>query len=397
MLRFNRIHLVYLTLLILPLTANNLFAQANQLPVRDYTNPNELVSLSPETKFSTAVEILNNFAKQFAQKIIINHAEISGPIGINIPTMPWRQALNDITGAHNLLVRTHPDYLEIVPETPEQSESEAESGLNMNSREIEIKATFFEGNKRLLRELGVDWSLLKNGTVEINNIAAQNVSQDVVDLNVDLQEIAQTGWEVSALFKTFEAANEGQILASPTIKVLEGVEGRIQIGQDFSIKQRDFAGNVIDQFFSTGTISSVTPHIISVGDTQFIHLEIDAEKSSAQPDPISTIINKQEATTEVLLLNGEETAIGGLYSNDKSTVRRGIPLLKDLPPWFFGLRYLFGYESKDVTQRELVILIKATIVPSIRERLQQRLKNRQQIMEQQRQNYPHLQDFQENK
>lgn len=396
MLRFYRLRRIAPILLVVCLLlapGSRLFAQADQLPVRDYTNPDELVSLSPETKFSTAIEILNNFSKQFANKIIINHAEISGPIGLNIPMMPWRQALNYITGAHKLLVRSHPDYLEILPQAPEQNDTEATSGLDLDSREIEIKATFFEGNRRLLRELGIDWSLLKNGVVQIDNIAAQNVSQDVIELNVNLQEIAQTGWEVSALFKTFEASNQGKILSAPTIKVLEGVEGRIQVGQDFSIKQRDFAGNVIDQFFSTGTISTVTPYIISVGDTQFIHLEIDAEKSSAQPDPISTIINKQEATTEVLLLNGEETAIGGLYSNDESTVRRGIPILKDLPPWFFGLRYLFGYESKDVTERELVMLIKATIVPSIRERLQQRLKNRQQIMEQKREEYPHLQDF----
>ncbi len=151
----------------------------------------------------------------------------------------------------------------------------------------------------------------------------------------------------------------------------------------------------MDQFYSTGTISEVTPHIITVNDTQFIHLQIDAERSSAQPDPVSTIINKQEAITEVLLLNGEQTAIGGLFSTEESTVRRGIPILKDLPPWLFGLRYLFGFETTDITERELIILIKATVVPSIRERVDSRLRPLNEIMDNQREKYPTFQEFQE--
>jgi len=44
--------------------------------------------------------------------------------------------------------------------------------------------------------------------------------------------------------------------------------------------------------------------------------------------------------------------------------------LKDLPWWIFGLRYLFGYDSKQVIKRELVVLIKAEILPSLEERQQ---------------------------
>jgi type IV pilus assembly protein PilQ len=57
-----------------------------------------------------------------------------------------------------------------------------------------------------------------------------------------------------------------------------------------------------------------------------------------------------------------------MYSNDEVIVRQGVPLLKDLPWWVFGLRYLFGFDSKQVIKRELLLLLKADILPTIEER-----------------------------
>ena len=130
-----------------------------------------------------------------------------------------------------------------------------------------------------------------------------------------------------------------------------GEEGRIQVGQDFSIRERDFAGNLIDRFYSAGTIVKVTPQVIAEQGVNFIHLTADVERSSVSPGSVSTIINKTKATTNVLLLDGEETIIGGLYNNEVTTTRQGIPFLKDLPWYVFGLRYLFGYDKDESRRR----------------------------------------------
>ncbi len=58
----------------------------------------------------------------------------------------------------------------------------------------------------------------------------------------------------------------------------------------------------------------------------------------------------------------------GMYSNAETIVRQGVPLLKDLPWWFFGLRYLFGYDSKNFVKRELIVVLKAEILPSLEDR-----------------------------
>ena len=58
-----------------------------------------------------------------------------------------------------------------------------------------------------------------------------------------------------------------------------------------------------------------------------------------------------------------------MFFNQTSKVRKGIPILKDLPWWFFGLRYIFGYDDTILNKKELVILIKTSLIPTIKERL----------------------------
>jgi type IV pilus assembly protein PilQ len=87
------------------------------------------------------------------------------------------------------------------------------------------------------------------------------------------------------------------------------------------------------------------------------------------PDPATTIINKTQANTEVIMLDGEEIVMGGLFINDEVNIRSGVPILKDLPWYVFGLRYIFGSEEIQIVKKELVILLKAELVPTLRERL----------------------------
>ncbi|MDR8391615.1 hypothetical protein NC796_10715 [Aliifodinibius sp. S!AR15-10] len=396
---------------------------------REYTNPDEVVTFDRSTSFQRALDVINEFAQENLNKVIIDRTNTEGSIGISVPPMHWRDALDLMLRVKNLVLLEQKEFFEIVAYQQNagegtnggggqaqasqqgQQQGDGEIVATIDSREVRINAIFFEGSRRALREVGVDWSTLTENVpasvggfvnpqagggsggggggggqggqnsgqlpatsgfndkfVSVNSKGAQNVSQNVFNALVNFGQVGNTGIEVQALFSAFEADNLGEILASPTIKVMDGEEGRIQVGQDFSIKQRDFAGNVTDEFFSVGTILTVTPTIIEQNDTTVIHLDIAAERSSAQPDPVSTIINKQQAQTQAILVNEEATAVAGLYRSEVSEVRRGVPILKDLPPWLFGLRYLFGYNSKDYQMRELVILVQAEIEPTIQER-----------------------------
>jgi len=239
----------------------------------------------------------------------------------------------------------------------------------------------------MLNESGINWNaLLDKLDLSIITAGATGVSQEFFSIagNYTADDGSIT---LSGVLSAFEAMNLGEILTKPSIQVMDGAEGSIQVGQKFSIKQKDFAGNTVEQFFDVGTILKVTPKIYKDQDLSFIHLVIKAEKSSATPDPISTKVDLQTAETQVLLLDGEQTVIAGLFSNETQQVRKGLPVLKDLPWWVLGIRYLTGYNSSDIVKKELVVFIKASIVPPLAERIETKKKEVQTLLKEHRDEY----------
>lgn len=363
----------------------------DRLPVREYTNPNETVALDDRVPFQDALSVIEELSEEFRGQIIIDRSGFTGEIGVAIPQLHWYDALTRITSYNDLAIHEEERFIEIT--RPEEVEDEPEDAaqvldeediIDFNTREVEIKATFFDANRQTIRELGIDWSTLHNGKVQVDHIAAARVTDEALRVEVNWDDVASTGWDISALFNTLESSNLGEVISSPTIKVMERETGRIQVGQDFSIRQRDFAGNVIDQFFSTGTILEVTPEILYHEGNPYIYLSVEAERSTAAPGPETTIVNKQEASTEVLMLSGESTVIAGLYETEENNVRRGIPILKDLPRWFFGLRYLFGYSSTSYSVQELVVVLEVSLVPTLQERLDGSFENLPALIDQTR-------------
>ncbi len=175
----------------------------------------------------------------------------------------------------------------------------------------------------------------------------------------------------TAMFRFFETQNLGEIITSPNITVRDKQKGRIQVGSDFSIKQRDFSGNIIDRFYSAGSIVEVTPYVYTKNNINYILLKVNVEKSSFLPSELTTEVKKTQATSDVLLLNGEQTVIGGLFINEQDVVRTGIPFLKDLPWWVLGIRYLTGSDQTINRKKEVIIVIKAELLPTLEERVEQ--------------------------
>ncbi|MFQ5707799.1 MAG: SPOR domain-containing protein [bacterium] len=344
---------------------------------RDY-RPDEVVSFDSSLPMPSALDILNQYSKKFEGKIIIDPTGHSGPIGVMVNNMYWKRAFEFILRSNLLKFVEHEKYYEVVPLGA--ATARAEETLSTGTREVEIHAVFFEADYQTLLEAGIDWSIIKRGKVAVNSRFGSEVTKDL--FSVQLTDRYRL-WDVSALLRTFETLNKGEIIANPQIKVMEGEQGKIKVGTNFFLTTRDFAGNTRFTEYESGIILTVTPHIIGQGDSMFIHLDISAERSSVFPDPVNTTKAITESRTQVLLLSGEETAIAGLFSNEVRDTRKGIPLLKDLPPWFFGLRYLFGFTSKEVKKKELVILLRATVIPTVAERLGMRL-GQKNILEQKR-------------
>lgn len=346
-------------------------AQELPRPLRQY-RPDEFVSLDSSVPMRTALNILSKFSSKFEKKIIIDPQNYAGrfkTINVMVNNMYWKRALEYILRSNLLKYEDRGKYYEIAPLGA--SSEETIDSVNPDTKEIEIHAIFFEADYQTLIEAGIDWSALRGNKVQVRGNFGAQVANDLFSAGY----IDRFGnWDVFALLRTFESMSKGEIIANPQITVLDGERGKIKVGIDFFLIVRDFAGNARQTKFESGIILDVLPRVIGSGDSTFIHLDIITERSTVFL--VGALENPQKVVTEsktrALLLSGEETVIAGLFSNEIRDRRRGVPVLKDLPPWFFGLRYLFGFTKKEVLKKELIIILTARIIPTIAERMNRR-------------------------
>jgi general secretion pathway protein D len=348
-------------LFILPLSAQS-----------EVTLDQGLVTISENTVLNDAVRILDLTSVKMESRRLINLSSYNGAIGIPINSMPWRKAMDMIALNNNLDIKDQAGFLAFADHSVATVSADSTATIiDVNAKQVRINAIALVADRAFLKSLGIDWSTVFDGKVAINaNFGgATAVPSDLFGIGTAADiTINGTTIEISMLLKAIESNQKGSVIAKPNIMVTSGKEGFIQVGQDISIKTVDQSGNVSDAFFATGVIMHVTPTVVAVGDTNLIYLKVSIERSSATPGNVSTIINKSKSETELVLYDGEEAVIGGLYDTDTIKYRGGIPFLKDLPWWVLGIRYLTGYDKFEIKERELVIFLKVDIMDNAIER-----------------------------
>jgi type IV pilus assembly protein PilQ len=353
---------------------------------KTYQNPDELVTMSETLPFDQAIELLSKVSESVSGRKVVSTTLRQEPIGIEITNMPYDKALLMIVNFAGLQYEMKADVIIVKSKEGPVFDQSPETYAPITQREVRISAVFCEIDVQEARKVGFDWRFLLSG--EQTNVAGvlrgeterdeesgqQQQSQGLqpefkLGVTSDFR-IGDFFGQATAVFKFFEENGIGEIISNPSIVVRDRNEGKIQIGSDFSVRTRDFAGNTTERFFPTGTIIIVTPYIHKEGGLDYALLNIAVERSSFQTSELTTEIRKTTASTQVLMLDGEETAIGGLFLNEEAITRNGIPFLKDLPWWVFGIRYLTGYDQTIVRKKELVILLKTELIPTLQDRFE---------------------------
>jgi general secretion pathway protein D len=352
----------------------------------------ELVSFKSDVPYKQAIESLSTLSKKFSKKPIVDPSPLTTPINVEIQSMYWKDAMEVILRANNLWYEEHDDYIQVATigalavsggAAPSGAVAPIDSSAIISkTREVTISAIFLEINKAKLRESGLNFNIFRGRDL---NLGVEFTGADRVSSSVFQATVSPTNPKlavnIDAALKVFESEQVGEVLARPQTSVRSGSKGRLQVGTDFSIKEKDFSGNIIDKFYSTGTILDVSVKVYRYGSTDFIDLSYHAERSTVTPGSVTTLINKSQSDGHVTVLNGEEIYVAGLYSNEENSTREGIPLLKDLPWWVFGLRYIFGYDKVETTKKELIVLMKAELVPTIEDRVKELAKDRNVLQE----------------
>ncbi|MBW2055651.1 MAG: type IV pilus secretin PilQ, partial [Deltaproteobacteria bacterium] len=146
------------------------------------------------------------------------------------------------------------------------------------------------------------------------------------------------------------------IISSPKILTLDNNEAMIKQGIEYPYPVLNPEGVTSTEYKDITLELKVTPHVtpdnrISM-DIEIINKEIGAVIHNEQS------FTTKEASTELLVNDGDTVIIGGIRKSRKDTGQSGIPGLKNIPV----LGWLFKTESKENQLDELLIFITPRIV-----------------------------------
>ncbi len=160
--------------------------------------------------------------------------------------------------------------------------------------------------------------------------------------------------EISAL----EADGKGKIISSPRVVTADQVEALIEQGVEIPYQQATSSGATSVSFRKANLALKVKPQITPDGR---VNLTVDVNKDSPNTK-IATgagvAIDTKHVKTEVLVENGGTVVIGGIYTQDESTITSRVPVLGDLP--YVG--FLFKTNEKKDNKTELLVFITPKII-----------------------------------
>lgn len=376
--------------------------------VRGYVPADELVSFPASTPMNQFFRLVNPTFFRVTGKRVVDPQDRTDPIGVALSGVHFIDAFElvldrhalDFTESEGFFVVTEPMILATTTDGAATSALSAQQAIatptielpaTADTREIRIDAVIFQLNSNRAREVGANWPALfgeassatggsTGGTTGtgggedqtrfyVNAGSFFDALDGFIEASSDRVELSQ----ILNLFRYFETQGYGQTIATPFTVVQSGQQGNMQSGQDIPVTVRDFQGNAITEFFSTGTIIQVTPTLIvderDGAPVEFIHLDVKVEKSTAVPSGDGIAINKDNVTTQLPMLSGEMRAIGGLTSTSETSVRRGVPVLRDIPV----LNFFFSYKQRQVQQNEIIIVLRARVADDMRTRMAQDL------------------------
>jgi len=246
--------------------------------------------------------------------------------------------------------------------------------LDVPEKQVMIEARIVEASSTFTRNLGVNWGVhYRDGSASFLGINSLDTGfGGLTSAPPTSGTGSSAGGSMGISFGTLSsniqldmrlnaAASAGmvKIVSTPKVATLNNKTAKITQGQQIPYTSST-SDKVETKFIEAALSLEVTPHINANGT---IGMKIDAKNDSPGQSSGSTAppINKKQATTEMLLRDGETTVIGGIYVDSDNTSDDGVPYLMDIPL----LGKLFKTNNKTKSKTELLIFITPRILGSI--------------------------------
>jgi len=285
-------------------------------------------------------------------------------------------------GSNALIVRDTESKLAIMKQLVD--------GLDLAVPQVQIEARIVQADTVYARGLGIQWgvkdsnfgtnnfSLVGNVTGPFAAAAGTGSSTITRDFLVNLPAqvgglpaVPTVGWTFGKLADGFgldmrlsagELLGLTKVIAAPKITTLDKREAKISQGESIPFQTTSLQGTQTT-FVDANLELNVTPQITSrdpneVGKTILLRVRATRNAVGARSNPAGPSIDRREATTQVIVRDGETMVIGGVFVDTQNNNVQGVPYLSRIPV----LGWLFKNKSESVSKQELLIFLTPSIV-----------------------------------
>jgi general secretion pathway protein D len=171
----------------------------------------------------------------------------------------------------------------------------------------------------------------------------------------------------TATYDVLRRLTDSEILANPSIRVKNKEKAKVHIGSREPVITVTINGDQTSeniQYVDVGVKLDVEP-TIQLDNTVVTKLNLEVSNATRltalQSGTTPLVISTTNASTALILKDGEQTVIGGLLRDDQSKSKSTIPFLGEIPL----LGKLFTGHSNTKTKREILLSITPHIVKNI--------------------------------
>ncbi|MBY0316482.1 MAG: type IV pilus secretin PilQ [Bdellovibrionales bacterium] len=236
--------------------------------------------------------------------------------------------------------------------------------LDIQPLQIMIEGKVIEASESFSKEIGLNWNTTTPFTQGSQSGSISNNLRFGAQLPFGLNTTINAGaydiiGDLTATLQIAQSEQKIKILSSPRIVALNKQKAYIKQIQQYPILQTTVVGNVSNTtttFQDVQLSLEVTPQVTFSNET-LMNVKIIRDI----PGPAvngARQVNKREASTSVLVKDGQTMVLGGIYSMDDSQAENGIPWLMDIPI----LGYLFKSKNRTTVKNELLIFLTPRIV-----------------------------------
>jgi len=190
------------------------------------------------------------------------------------------------------------------------------------------------------------------------NFPASTAYTSVGGIGIGLGKL--TGGLVNLDIRLQMGETEGltKVIARPKLATLDNTKAHIKQGELIPYETTSQAGTQV-QFIDAVLLLEVTPHITPDGSIKMsVKITRDARGSYRTQTNQVPSVDKREASTEVLVKDGETIVLGGIVESENDETSSGIPWFMKIPV----IGWLFKNNEVYNVKKELLIFLTPTIL-----------------------------------